>query len=68
MTKGELQEAIDETYQTALDMASLEAFEGQYNELELAKKNDENRSRRKPEVDLGFTSALTFHLLAPPVP
>ena len=43
LTQDELQEAIVEIYQTALDMASLEAFEGQYDELELAKKIDENQ-------------------------
>lgn len=43
LTQDELQEAIAEIYQTALDMASLEAFEGQYDELELAKKIDENQ-------------------------
>ena len=47
MTKDELQEAIDEIYQAALDTASLEAFEGQYDELELARKIDEKQIRKK---------------------
>jgi len=47
LTKDELQEAIDEIYQTALDMASLEAFEGQYDELELAMKIDEKEIKEK---------------------
>ena len=47
LTKDELQEAIDEIYQTALDMASLEAFEGQYDELELATKIDEKQIKKE---------------------
>jgi len=35
---NELIEAITEIYPSALDRASLEAFEGRYNEIELAKK------------------------------
>ena len=47
MTKDELQEAIDEIYQAALDLASLEAFEGQYDELYLARKIDEKQLKKE---------------------
>ena len=47
LTKDELQEAIEEIYQTALDMASLEAFEGQHDELELATKIDEKQIKKE---------------------
>jgi len=47
LSRDELQEAIDEIYQTALDMASLEAFEGQYDELELAAKIDEKQIKKE---------------------
>ena len=47
LTKDELQEAIDETYQAALDLASLEAFEGQYDELYLARKIDEKQLKKE---------------------
>ncbi len=47
LTQDELTEAIDEIYQTALDMASLEAFEGQYNELELSKMIDEKQIKNE---------------------
>lgn len=47
LTKDELQEAIDEIYQAALDLASLEAFEGQYDELHLARKIDEKQLKKE---------------------
>lgn len=47
LNKDELQEAIDEIYQTALDMASLEAFEGQYDELELSRKFNEKQLKKE---------------------
>lgn len=43
LNEKELQDAINEIYQTALDTASLEAFEGQYDELELGRKIDEKK-------------------------
>jgi hypothetical protein len=40
LKEHELIEAMDEVYPSALDRASLEAFEGKYNEIELAQKID----------------------------
>ena len=47
LSENDLQEAVDEIYQTALDLASLEAFEGQYDEIELATKIDEKKIRNE---------------------
>ena len=41
LTKAELQEAIDEVYETALGSASLEAFDGIYDPTQLAEMIDE---------------------------
>ncbi|RIK35915.1 MAG: hypothetical protein DCC55_28890 [Chloroflexi bacterium] len=41
LTVEELQEAIDERYAVALDLASIEAFEGRYDPPELAEMVDE---------------------------
>jgi hypothetical protein len=41
LSKEDIEEAIDEVYPTALRQASLEAFEGRYDEDELAAKFDE---------------------------
>ncbi len=38
LTKEELLETLDEAYQTALEKAALEAFEGQYDESEISNK------------------------------
>jgi len=47
LTETELRDAIDEIYATALDTASLEAFEGQYSEKELARKIDEKELKEE---------------------
>lgn len=38
LTKEELLETLDEAYQTALEKAALETFEGQYDESEISNK------------------------------
>ncbi len=43
LTGNELKEAIDECFSTALDLASLEAFEGRFDEMELSRKISENK-------------------------
>ena len=40
LTINELQEIIGEAYETALEKAALEAFEGQYDEIQLGQKVD----------------------------
>ncbi len=47
LTEDEMQDTIDEVYQTALDRASLEAFEGQYDESKLARVVDEKQIKKK---------------------
>jgi pentatricopeptide repeat protein len=47
LRKEELKETIDERYQRALRRASLEAFEGIFDELELAEKIDEDRIKQE---------------------
>jgi len=43
LTREELQEAIDEAYDNAIHLASLEAFGGVYDLAELAKMVDQNK-------------------------
>lgn len=47
LTEHELRDAISETYDTALAVASLETFEGQYDESELARKMDEKKVKEE---------------------
>ncbi len=47
LTSSELREAIDESWETALRKASLEAFEGRYDEAELARKIDEAKIKHE---------------------
>lgn len=47
LTEDELRETIDEIYETALDRASLEAFEGQYDEVRLAQIIDEKKIKKE---------------------
>ena len=54
LTANELQKIIAEAYETALEKAALEAFEGQYDEIQLSQKID------KATV---LTQALQFTLL-----
>ncbi len=47
LTKDELIETINDAYQTALERASLEAFEGQYNESEISGKIDSKKIKKE---------------------
>jgi hypothetical protein len=47
LTRDELKESIDEIYPTSLRQASLEAFEGRYDDSELATKIDEHKIKKE---------------------
>ncbi|QTA87863.1 DUF29 family protein [Desulfonema magnum] len=47
LNQEELEAIIDRRYQRAMRRASLEAFEGQFDESELAKKVDENQIKKE---------------------
>ena len=47
LNREELQEAVEEAYDTAIHLASLEAFGGVYEPAELAKMVDENQIKAK---------------------
>jgi len=47
LTEDELLATIDEIYKTSLDRASLEVFEGHYDESELAQKVDEKGIKKE---------------------
>ncbi len=47
LNDADLKEAMDEAYPSALDRASLEAFEGRFDSGELAEKIDEYRVKEK---------------------
>ncbi|MDQ3831728.1 MAG: DUF29 domain-containing protein, partial [Candidatus Tectomicrobia bacterium] len=47
LTRDELKESIDEIYPTSLRQASLEAFEGRYDDTELATKIYEHKIKKE---------------------
>lgn len=47
LTKEELLETLDEAYQTALEKAALEAFEGQYDESEISNKINKEKIKEE---------------------
>lgn len=46
-TEEELKEAVDDAWPTALVRSSLEAFEGRYDDIELAQKLDEEQIKKE---------------------
>lgn len=47
LTNDELLEIVEDAYQTGLEKASLETFEGEYNESQLACKIDKEKIKRE---------------------
>ncbi len=55
LTSAELSEAIDESWETALRKASLEAFEGRCDEVELASEIDKDKIKNEALILISGT-------------